>query len=226
MFKRIVLIILLFVMAAAWMYQRYVRHDDVPQLPAQVVILHADEVEAMDEPAHARQATTPLGSARLDSRVSAPPASPAVPATAPVRPMVDVTALDQDRLDMTVLQPLMDRADFTDVLAELRAHSASNPLARDLHQLYSEAIAGVSESSFDGGMRINDMACGPKLCMGVFELEDLSLMGKWVAHMNFNPATRIAVSVLRPFTRPDGSVEHRIVFSNDPEVDSVDHPTR
>lgn len=126
--------------------------------------------------------------------------------------LVSVNGLQGVNLRATGL--LLKSEDFNDFLDQLSAEAAGSPLARDLTDLYARSAA-VANSHVGDALALR-LACGMNVCGLAATGVSKAQFEEWFVSFMANPDARHYGVGRHDKILEDGTVEYRLVFSNDP----------
>lgn len=130
------------------------------------------------------------------------------------------------RVDFPAAQNVLqsDLQSFDQSIEELRQQSLADHLASELTDLYSDYLNGGLDTP-DHDFYLNDLVCGLRVCIGRSDVDQQawrSAMDRWSQNPDAPPGFAMIDHTVRT---PEGeAVEHRIIFTTDPESGAISIP--
>ena len=122
-------------------------------------------------------------------------------------------------VDARASTSLMVGNQFHDFMEHLSLESTSTPLAQDITNLYSNAAAEAN-SSVDGKVNVK-IACGMVVCGVSATAPTREAFDAWFEAFTKNKSAPPYAAGRFDKTLDDGSTEYRLIFSTDPQKNSV-----
>lgn len=124
------------------------------------------------------------------------------------------------QLNQNAVQVAMRSPQFDDFVRKMRDEMASDARSRDVGELYIDAIRNNLLQTPE--LRMNEFACGITICAGSIEASSESpSWSQWTKNFDDDASAPTYVFAELPFDRGDGIIEHRFVFSTDPESNAL-----
>jgi hypothetical protein len=109
---------------------------------------------------------------------------------------------------------------FNDFVRKMRDEMAADAAARDVGELYIGALRNNLLQTPD--LRISEFACGITVCAGTIESSGESpSWSQWTKNFDDDTSAPTYVFAELPVDRDDGVIEHRFVFSTDPDSNAL-----
>ena len=124
------------------------------------------------------------------------------------------------QLNQTAVQSAMRSPQFDDFVRKMRDEMAADAAARDVGELYIGAIRNNLLQNPE--LRMNEFACGTTICAGSIEASsDSPSWSQWTKNFDDDASAPTYVFAELPFDRGSGVIEHRFVFSTDPDSNAL-----
>lgn len=128
--------------------------------------------------------------------------------------------VENNYLNNETTQDILLSAQFDEFVRKMRDEMMANTDAKDVAELYIGLIQ--SDVADMQGLTMGQFACGAALCVGSINVDgDNSRWDQWMKKFDGNQNAPTYVFVDTPIDLGNGVTQHRIVFSTDPESNSV-----
>ena len=141
------------------------------------------------------------------------------------KPELDVLPVEEQflwhgQLDQKAVLSIMASDRFDRLSDALDAQARSSSLASDLTRLYADALNEQWQAA-DPNVHLGRIACGTTLCIGSAVTANASAWDNWLKRFDADPHTPSYTLIEQPIDRDGGAVEHRFIFSTDPDTNGI-----
>ncbi|MEO8010725.1 MAG: hypothetical protein ABI650_03670 [Dokdonella sp.] len=119
---------------------------------------------------------------------------------------------------------LMRSNQFSEFMDQLGREAKGSPLALDLADLYTRS-ANEANATVDNALALR-VVCGMSICVLSATAPSKEVFDAWFAAFLDSPSARHYSAGRHDKLLDDGTVEYRVVFSNDPDRRSAINPSR